>query len=569
MSINIINSDVVEGLRTLPDHSVHCVVTSPPYFGLRDYGIAPRKWADGSECVFGLEPSVELYIEHLVEIFSELKRVLHPSGTFWLNIGDCYNHAGPQPATGIHAKNGVPLPNTFKRTKTGRSKKNLAMVPARAALALQQDGWLLRQDNIWVKGCSFLPSFSGSVMPESIRDRTVWAHEHLFQFAQEHYVGPEKITMSEKDALWLAAMIDTEGSIGIQVVSGATKHPQFQIYVTFPNTSIDLVNKAKRLMNSTSHELEGTNFPLHVVRLNSRKAAVVLRTIRPHLIAKRLQCEVALACQFTVGPQMRDAIGRVLHDASRTAYRTKLHALCCALNQGERPDMNWVKWEPEGGYRDYSYYYDIDACREPYAESTRKEAATTYEGQATKDYAAAGAQDPSEVKRRVLASVARQLQRQDQGLVEGSASSRRSTGFNSRYVQGGSGRNLRNVWVIPKEPLKELHFAAFPTKLVEPVIQLATSEHGCCSTCLNPYERARVPNPIRGVGRTRRTVVGEGWRRTCLCPGDEVIPCTVLDPFNGSGRAGVVAQRLRRSYIGIDASEQYCDIARRVIGGVA
>src|ERR1043166_8360979 len=102
MSVQILNMDVMEGLRTLPDHSVHVIVTSPPYLALRRYaGVTPRTWQDGMVCVIGEEPNLYDYTRHLVEVFSDLKRVLHPSGTFWLNIGDSYQHGGPQPSTGV------------------------------------------------------------------------------------------------------------------------------------------------------------------------------------------------------------------------------------------------------------------------------------------------------------------------------------------------------------------------------------------------------------------------------------------------------------------------------------
>jgi hypothetical protein len=161
-----------------------------------------------------------------------------------------------------------------------------------------------------------------------------------------------------------------------------------------------------------------------------------------------------------------------------------------------------------------------------------------------------------------------------------------------RSIAGGTGRNLRNVWVIAKEPLKEAHFAAFPTKLVEPVVRLATSEKGCCSRCYAPWRRKTVreavPADIQAqfnaariatvgdTGRTdghthrkpnyRRRILGTGWEPTCECGLGDTIPTTVLDPFCGSGRAGIVATRLGRHFIGIDASAEYCAIAERAVG---
>ena len=82
--------DAREGLKKLPDESIDCVVTSPPYWAMRDYGIPPTKWGDGTQAVLGLEPSVEEYLDHLLEVFDEIKRVLKKTGTLWVNLGDTY-----------------------------------------------------------------------------------------------------------------------------------------------------------------------------------------------------------------------------------------------------------------------------------------------------------------------------------------------------------------------------------------------------------------------------------------------------------------------------------------------
>ena len=389
---NIICADVSEGLRAIPDRSVQCIVTSPPYYGLRVYsGITPRRWEDGSECVLGGEQSVHDYVRHIVECFREMKRVLHPSGTLWLNMGDCYNKSGSHPEPRKYAQVDALKPK--RKKERGMSKQNLLMVPARVALALQADGWVLRQDIIWAKGLSFCPAYSGSVMPESTQDRATWSHEHVFHFS-----------LSDK------------------------------------------------------------------------------------------------------------------------------------------------------------YFYDQDGCREPYAESTRMQIRSgLYLGQGQKDYASAGVQNPSDTKRRVLASIA-----------------------------NGAGRNLRNIWVIPKQNYKEAHFATFPEKLIEPIVKLATSEKGCCSVCFAPLRRTTVREPVpkeiqtqfeasrtatvAETGRTdghthrkpnyRRKVLRTEWSRSCDCPGYRTIPQMVLDPFAGSGRAGIAAVRLNRSFTGIDASAEYCALAR-------
>ena len=194
MTSRIICADVIEGLRSIPDQSVQCVVTSPPYHGLRSYSVPPRQWGDGTESVLGEESTLELYVQHLVEIFGEMKRVMHPSGTFFLNMGDSHLHGGPQPSTGLHRANETPLPTKYKR-KTSGSKKQLGMIPARVALALCDDGWILRQDNIWHKPGG---------MPESVKDRTTTAHEHVFHFVlqDKYYYDADAIAEPIAQSSW-------------------------------------------------------------------------------------------------------------------------------------------------------------------------------------------------------------------------------------------------------------------------------------------------------------------------------------------------------------------------------
>ena len=171
MTVRIINADVMEGLRQLPDESVHCVVTSPPYWGLRDYGV------DGQ---IGLEPTPELFVARMVEVFAEVKRVLRKDGTCWVNLGDSYANPtnGGNGATGGRDKSTLaaampPIGTTVVRSKMapGLKPKDLVGIPWRVAFALQADGWYLRSDIIWHKP---------NPMPESVTDRPTKSHEYVF-----------------------------------------------------------------------------------------------------------------------------------------------------------------------------------------------------------------------------------------------------------------------------------------------------------------------------------------------------------------------------------------------------
>jgi DNA modification methylase len=166
--LSILQGDCRETLRTLPERSVDCCVTSPPYFGLRDYG------HDGQ---IGLEQTPDAYVAEMVAVFREVRRVLRDDGTLWLNLGDSYANAGasgPQGKTGDRASRTVTAANLGSGRNglpPGLKPKDLIGIPWRVAFALQADGWYLRQDIIWHKP---------NPMPESVTDRCTKAHEYVF-----------------------------------------------------------------------------------------------------------------------------------------------------------------------------------------------------------------------------------------------------------------------------------------------------------------------------------------------------------------------------------------------------
>jgi DNA modification methylase len=162
----IFRGDALEVLKTLPDACVQCCVTSPPYYALRDYGV---------EGQIGLEETPTEYIEKLVDVFGEVKRVLRDDGTCWINIGDTYSndqkwggHSSGKHCQELHT---IERPRRY----TGLPAKNLIGIPWRLAFALQDDGWILRQDIIWNKT---------NPLPESVLDRPSRSHEYVFLFVK-------------------------------------------------------------------------------------------------------------------------------------------------------------------------------------------------------------------------------------------------------------------------------------------------------------------------------------------------------------------------------------------------
>lgn len=225
MTVRILNGDAIDVLRTLPAESVHCCVTSPPYWGLRDYGVPSSVWGGDPDCdhsfgeeitqslrgavgerstidgdqsrsgsrlekvrngsfcrcgawrgCLGLEPTPELFVEHCVAAFREVYRVLRDDGALWLNIGDCYasNSAGARTQNGLPSnrnrkQEAVCASNNYRGN--GVKGKDLVGIPWMLAFALRADGWYLRSEIIWHKP---------NPMPESVTDRPTRAHEQVF-----------------------------------------------------------------------------------------------------------------------------------------------------------------------------------------------------------------------------------------------------------------------------------------------------------------------------------------------------------------------------------------------------
>jgi DNA modification methylase len=384
-------------LSTMPSESVHCAVTSPPYWSLRDYGV------DGQ---IGLEETVDEWIRSLVAVFDQVHRVLRNDGTFWLNCGDAY--AGSYGAQG-------------RQGKTGQLAGRAACFERQIAAghkSLQDAGWWVRDEIVWHKPCP---------MPEICRDRTTVAHEFLF-----------------------------------------------------------------------------------------------LLTKRPR------------------------------------------------------------------------YFYDQEAIREPVAGTAHPRG----DGRVPRGWDTG----PGDHKQKR----GRYQPKSDRTEAFG-----RGPGWRVKQVNAGSSfgglmatRNKRSVWTIRPEPFSGAHFATFPTALVEPCVLAGTSAAGCCEACGAPLERivrkgapnldhqracggdaagaydgkatkdfaaARAEDAsavkariLQGL-RDRETV---GWRRMCRCPETGTVPCTVLDPFAGSGTTGVVAMRHQRRFVGVELNPSYAELARKRIAAV-
>jgi len=209
--VTLYHGDALAVLQALPSGAVECIVTSPPYFGLRDYGV------DGQ---IGAETSPAEFVAALVAVFREARRVLADDGTFWLNLGDSYNNTSSgqngTASTGITGGRHDRLGGRRSALLAPMPAKNLIGIPWRVALALQDDGWILRNDVIWHKS---------NAMPESVTDRLSNRHEHMFMFSKKpRYwfdLDPIREPLAPSSTVRLAQ--DVESQAGSLRANGGTR----------------------------------------------------------------------------------------------------------------------------------------------------------------------------------------------------------------------------------------------------------------------------------------------------------------------------------------------------------
>lgn len=215
--LEILVGDCVEQMRLLPEKSVQTCITSPPYFGLRDYGVAGQ---------VGHEQTPTEYVARLVEVFREVRRVLRDDGTVWLNLGDSYAGSGKggnpsDSAFQTQASNVGSLGGKPVGTFDGIKSKDLIGIPWSVALALRDDGWYLRRDIIWHKP---------NPMPESVRDRCTTAHEYLFMLSKspKYYFDSEA---NKEPGVVPAGTKGAKGSADRAAQKGVnSRPPEYKVY---------------------------------------------------------------------------------------------------------------------------------------------------------------------------------------------------------------------------------------------------------------------------------------------------------------------------------------------------
>lgn len=488
MTVEIITGDCRDVLQTMPDESVDCVVTSPPYFGLRDYGVSGQ---------IGLEPTPTEYVSELVGVFREVRRVLRKDGTLWLNLGDSY--AGSWGAQGRQGRSGE---MASRRVADVREKSKLSAAQIAAHPHKASGTGSIREAGLKPKDLIGIP----------------WAVATALR--NPYYTG--KIAR-ERDRVWLAAMIDGEGTIcGFHHIRADDGRPRTGVHVTITNSSKALLDEAARIWPTSRSEHDvpgdghlGKRVTWRWIVHGIENKTLILRELYPYLIQKKRQAMVA----YNLLLLMAEA-KRLGHSPQRDAIRDKrkvLTDLLSALNRCAPVDMpSWLIEPPSVFEPGWFLRQDIIWSKpNPMPESVRDRCTKAHEylfllSKSERYFFDADAiAEPATSDHASGNGFAGRQGGAEHLPMSGGAGSR------EEWKPGGK-RNRRSVWAVATQPFKEAHFATFPPALIEPCI-LA----GC---------------PVGG---------------------------TVLDPFGGAGTTALVADRAGRNAILIELSPAYAEIAKR------
>ena len=502
----------------LPDNSVHCVVTSPPYYGLRNYGLQEWRGGDpecnhptqvkninGHVCLrceairedagIGNEPTLWEYIDAIVEVFREVWRVLRDDGICWVNLGDSYANdgkwggtTGGKHAQGLHGKTGVGR----SKVRTGLKPKNLMMAPARIAIALQDEGWVVRQRVIWNKTRN---------TPEAVEDRPVSANEDIYLLAKScenlfwtHRELPGRRSEPEPDYRW-----------------------------------IDLVT-------GSEYDQEPPDFSEEMAECPN--------------------------CLGTGELEIREAQISLFGDLPAET------APCPWCNHRDAEHPGYIKrWRRTNLWKGHDYFYDSFAVRQP-VNSGPSDIRKMEEGRNRLPRRNKTQIEPYPNAQGLLPNIRRKRAVGDPG------------GANLRNVWTIAPQPYRGAHfaAFPEEIPRKCVLAGTSEHGVcarcqapwvrviskKFVLQGDVSPQRGIKGSLGQKPTADGNN-WDGTPRGSSQVVTLGWRPTCDCQA-EVQPATVLDPFAGSGTTLAVAQSLGRQGIGLDLNDEYLDLAAGRIG---
>lgn len=534
MKTKILIGDCIEQMRTLPDESVHCCITSPPYFGLRDYGTgtweggdincvhicggqvqdnkAPgaiqagvRPGCNASVCKkcgavridkqIGLESTPDEYVQKMVEVFREVRRVLRDDATLWLNLGDSYAAHGARTNNNGEGQSTMGWPGQRQETLNKAAKiklppidhglkpKDLIGIPWRVAFALQQP-----------------------------------------------YNVPCCVK-SEIDRAWLAAMFDGDGSIGIRRFSSYRKEKQqiyqdgFVAYTSVTNSDVELLDRCIDITGIGNRRIKWggqageidkrgviTRRDSYGWRQDGNNAIEIIRAIYPYLIAKRKQATIAYTLDC-LNKNSRSERGNGPVPKESQEKRALLYDLIKKCNQRQPVDLpSWIeepKQKTEPGW--YLRQDIIWAKPNPLQESVKDRCTKAHEyvfllSKSARYYYDAEAIKEGNAGKLPYGDKLNFKMNEPGGQGKHGKTSLFSGGTKEEYIEKYylNGRNKRSVWTIATTPFKGAHFATFPPKLIEPMVLAGCPKGG---TILDPFG---------GSGTTAYVANGYG-RKAILC----------------------------------------------------
>jgi DNA modification methylase len=616
MSVRILTGDCRSVLASLPSESVHCILTSPPYFGLRDYGTASWEGGDpacdhkqgrngsgradgvvdgrgqrnrdgvgamGGDCrrcgarridrQIGLEQTPDAYVAEMVAVFREARRVLRGDGTLWLNVGDSYTSGG-RTSQAPDEKSAGRAMGCRPDTPQGLKPKDLIGIPWRLAFALQADGWYLRQDIIWAKP---------NAMPESVKDRCCKAHEYVFLLSKSarYYYDAEAIAepaISSGEARGGGKKYSARengaaigGSHNLHRYGETPENRNRRSVWTIATEPFRAMQIAHRVRVEPDAQVDGksritsSDCPLHGGR--SAQAA-------------KGRCGEPLADSQTrngyIGTHLarphcgeRDATGQTFGRANAEQSSDLLRRECLTSAIDHNSRSRRMGRDPETS----------PACMP--SVRTADDSVGKLEQSALSEPRGYIDESNTELAGSAYSTSHRILSDSDDKLSEqGSSEASHSSYCTCEY------------YVETTEEVN--HFAMMPTALAELCIKAGTSEKGCCPRCgagwVRQMERAKPPfveasvidrfgNGDAGVHRKIGQAYQDwlnanpkrliGWQPSCSCPAHEPVPATVLDCFAGAGTTGLVADRLGRNAVLIELNPANTAMAQQRLEGDA
>lgn len=461
MGVTVIEGDCLATLRALPVASYQCCVTSPPYYGLRDYGV------DGQ---IGLEETPDAYVTRLVDVFREVQRVLRDDGTLWLNIGDSYAREPTKGGSGPGGKNFTAYGNAYGR--------------AQADMVGSSDGYTGRGDR---------PGSRLRVLGAKPKDLLGIPWQLAFALRQPYYAGRIK---REIDRVWLAAMVDGEGCMFIHrrkagtdsgarytkadgtEVSYARTADTYGAGLEVANTSLAIIEKCIAItgVGSVVRQEKDRRQPLYRWNVRSNECRWIVQEVYPYLVAKQHQARLLLGGPSS-GKAAEAAHGALiaLHNGSTTHVDFPPPASMHEPGWYLRSDIIWAKSNPMP-----ESVTDRPTSAHEHVFLLTKSARYFYDAAAISEECESG---PSDLRK--MAEAKPRIGGKHKLLVDAMSKASGATNIGQkRSVGSPDGRNARNVWTIATQPYSGAHFATMPPSLAERCIK-AGSKSG--DSIIDPF----------------------------------------------------------------------------------